>query len=668
MVGAPGEQRVATRLPSGHDGLPSIDDTTSAQLGPPTAARAAEPTADDLVSDDDDEDEPEEHTVQQAMPPAVAAAAAAAAAKPRIPVVPSRPPSQPTHTPAAAAPSSSRPKADVEEDDEPLEDSITATAPRLNSANLMDAAISGRGVPVTVPGRVEIRTLEDDDDDAGIKTEVRSRPDLPPPPADVPVTLRASGPPAPRPAAGRPPEAAPPIEPELDPDGPDDDGVTTQAVAPRVGSVPDIGASLLASAKPSADAAVHSAIAPTLASSNLATAKADDEEGDELLTRPGLGGELEPPTRPGVEGATEPPTRPGLEPPTGKVERKADPGYANDQDDDASVTSRAPNLEPYGDDSVTTQAPNVPIELIHAAIKSADAVSDGSLDDTSAATTQKVKKPVRPGAASPADEEAESITTQAPGHVTNMLRVIASGSSPELDKGKGALPIEDEDEGPENRTAVMANAPLKRIIQEVDSSSRLPAIRPTGGPLVHGPMGAAAPRLEPSSESGLRVARSGSGSDERASLGQLMAAGDARGSLGLPAASPMSEGMMSAASDGRGHDMGPMHVQPSLHDVDLGKGPRYGLLVAVVAVISFVVPVTLFVVLRRGSEPVTQETPSEPVSEVAKPSTAARGKAPRGRNGLTIVPSAAASAPPSAAPSSSASGKPGAKTPPFGRR
>jgi hypothetical protein len=287
------------------------------------------------------------------------------------------------------------------------------------------------------------------------------------------------------------------------------------------------------------------------------------------------------------------------------------------------------------------------------------------LDDTSADTTQKVRKPVRPAPASPADEEAESITTQAPGHVTNMLRVIASGSSPEIPRGKVVAPLEDDDEGPENRTAVMANAPLKRVIQEVESSARLPAIRPTGGPLSHGPMGAAAPRLEPSSESGLRVARSGSGSDERASLGQLMAA-DARHSGAHAASAPMSEGAMSAASDSRGHgaDMSAPHLQPSLHDVDLGKGPSYGLLVAIVAVISIAVPLTLFVVLRHGAEPVAaQDPPSEPVSEVAKPS-AARGKALRGKNGLTIVPSASASATPASAPS----GKPGTKGTPPGKR
>jgi hypothetical protein len=661
MVGAPGEQRVATRLPTGHDAEAPPDDTTSAQLRPLAAPPAEALRAGDLASDD--EAEPEERTMQQAVPPTVAAAVAATP-RAAAPVVPAKPTSKPRPVSAPIgrakdAVADAKARAD-DDDDEPLEDSITATAPRLNAATLMDAAQSGRGVPLSIPGRVEIRTLEEDDDEEGDKTEVRARPGQAV--FDVPLTLRgAAALPAPRPAAGRPPDAAPEIDAEPD-DGPDDDGPTTQAAAPRLGSVPDIGAPILVATKTrAADAVAVSQPVPTQHAAQLAgvrlpaspkaviveeapTRPGVPDEPDDLLTRPGVASELEPATHPGLGGASE-------------------------RDDDLSVTSRAPNAEPYGDDSVTTQAPNVPVELIHAAIKAAEvATADGSLDDTSAATTKKVRKPARPGA-SPADEEAESITTQAPGHVTNMLRVIASGSSPDLGKDKAAAAIEDDDDEPENRTAVMANAPLKRVIQEVESAARLPAIRPTGGPLSHGPMGAAAPRLEPSSESGLRVARTGSSSNERASLGQLMAAGDARGSLGMPAA-PLSDGAMSAANDSRGHlDLGPLQVHPSMHDADLGKGPSYGLLVAIVAFISIAVPVTLFVVLRHGADPAAaQEAPSEPVSEVAKPS-AARGKAPRGRNGLTILPSASVSAapPPPPPPSSSASGKPGPK-PPFGKR
>ena len=654
MVGAAAE-RVAVRVPTGHDGHVPADDTTSALIAAPAAPP---PPSGGLSGEDlesDEEQEPEERTVQQTVPALVAAAAIAAAAATRArgaaPFAPTKPSNKPV--PGLAAPSVMREpaKTDAEDlgDDDPIEDSITATAPRLNAANLMAAAQSGHGVPISIPGRVEIRTLDDDDDDLGDKTEVRAR-------VEVPVALRAaSALPAPRPAAGRPPE----IEPEPDPDGgPDDDGVTTQAAAPRVGSVPDIGPP------------VRAPLPSTTSADEPPTRPGIVDEGDELLTRPGLGAESEPATRPGLEGSSEPATQPGLvEAPTGKVERNGDSaGYANDQDEDESVTARgAPGAEPYVDDSITTQAPNVPPEILHAAIKAAEAA--GALDDTSASSTQKVKKPARTGS-SPADEEAESITTQAPGLVTNMLRVIASGSSPELAKGTAAAPIDDDD-GPENRTAVMANAPLKRVIADVESNARLPAIRPTGGPLSHGPMGAAAPRLEPSSASGLRVARTGSGSNERASLGQLISA-DARHSGALPASAALAEG--GAQLDSRGHgpaDMSMQNVQPSLHDVDLNKGPSYGLLVAIVAMVSLAVPVILFVVLRHGSDsdPVEIVAPSEPVSEIARPGLA-RGKAPRGKNGLTVVPSATASTPatPSASPSASASSKPGSRGLPPGKR
>ena len=662
MVGAAGEQRVATRVPSSHDSEP--DDTTSAQIvAPALPPDIDELSEDDLDESDDGDDEPEERTVQQAIPATVASAALAAAAKARSapPLAPTKPSNQPVSLPPAppppptlASPTAVRDAAKtdaadlVDEDDDPIEDSITATAPRLNAAHLMDAAQSGYGVPVSVPGRVEIRTIEEDDE--ADKTEVRTRPGqgfL-----DVPVGLRAGAPlPVPRPAAGRPPEPQPaPDGP--DGDGPGDDGVTSQGPAPRVGSVPDIGAPLRGS-----DRRVVAAQKSDVAD-GPPTRPGVEGEPDEPLTRPGLGGESEPPTRPGLEEIGEVATKTDVrEPPPGTLDGVSTlTGYANDEDDDESVTTRS-SAEPYADDSVTTQAPNVPIEMLHAAIKAADAaaVAAGVLDDTGADTTQKVRKPIRQGS-SPADGEAESITSQAPGLVTNMLRVIASGSSPELASAKIA-PIDDEDDAPQNRTAIMANAPLQRVINEVDSVARLPAIRPTGGPLSHGPMGAAAPRLDPSSESGLRVARSGAASDERASLGHVIAV-DARHSGALRASGPLA-------------DMSEQHLQPSLHDVDLGKGPSYGLLVAIVAVVSLVVPLILFLVLRHGSESEAAPpvTPSEPVSEIAKPG-AARGKSLRGKNGQTIVPSATATAsappPPSAVPSMAPSAKPGPKGP-FGK-
>src|SRR5205085_11056208 len=101
-----------------------------------------------------------------------------------------------------------------------------------------------------------------------------------------------------------------------------------------------------------------------------------------------------------------------------------------------------------------------------------------------------------------AEDEQDSITAAAPGHLTNMLRVIASptASDPGADD-------EDYDEDPlQAHTQVMLNAPVK--------------------PVHHGRRGgaSAAAKLEPTSESGLRVANGHDANGvtgDRASLGAL---------------------------------------------------------------------------------------------------------------------------------------------------
>jgi hypothetical protein len=545
---------------------------------------------------------------------------------------------------------------DLTDDADPLDDSITATAPRLDHANLMDAARAG--VPVVIPGSIEIRTVDTEDDSLD-ETEIRTLPGTSP--LQVPPTLRDSAP-APRPAAGMPP-------PSRESRENDDDGITTRAVAPGMsGPASKPPATRLSGAMPRAASPRPAAGMPFR-----------PEVAHEPPTRPGapsaVDGADEPATRPGVEGVDEPATRPGVaesptrpgtpDPETAERLKRVEvvKGYAN-EDDDESVTARSKVPETYDEEeSVTTQAPAVPPSVIEAAISTApQGVGDAMLDDGTDGTTQRVKKTREAALSSPADSEAESITTQAPGPLTNILRVIASGSSPGLEKD-AALPSLDDDEPPENRTAVMANAPLKRVIAELASQSALPAIRPTGGPLIHG---AAAPRLEPSSESGLRVARSAQ--VDRASLRALGLAGDrkARSSgVGPHANALASDGSISASRD-RAHDgIFPVQVQPSVHDVDLGKGPRYGLLVAIVGVISIAVPVTLFYFLHHASDgPGAVGTPAEPASEIEM-HDGTRVKAIRGKNGQLTAPSASPSSSPSASPSSSS--KPGGRGFPFRR-
>lgn len=722
MTGAPGERRVEHAL------LPPIEasdgeDTTTAEAGPPAARRDDPGVPDADAAGEVDPHDQEDRTVQQLVEPQPRAPAPVpAAGTPASALLSSTQPSGGLAPAPAAASITQTNETEIEPEDitddiaddddddgEHLEDSITATAPRISHSNLMEAAQSGHGVPIAIPGSVEIRTVEHDD--LLDETEVRTRPGHSP--LQIPATLRgspapmhgSSEPPAPpRPAAGRPPS----ISPDTENDDDDDDGVTTESLAPAVGSVPDLGMPLpiapaaatlrasdtapqsrgpatQASASGSRSASAQRAVSPRPA----AGMPFQPDVVDEPPTRPGVEGALdgadELATRPGVEGLEEPATRPGLgesptrpgapDPETAKrldVKRiDVSNSYANEDDEDESVTTRARVGEPYEekDESVTTQAPAVPPSIIEAAIRAPRGVANAMLDDGTDGTdgtTQRVKKTREADPASPADGEAESITTEAPGPLTNILRVIASGSSPSLGSDPALSPL-DEDELPENRTAVMMNAPIKRVIAEHASASALPAIRPTGGPILHGPQGSAAPRLEPSSESGLRVARAGG--VDRASLGALGIVGDAsahpnarNSGIGMAANALASDGSISAPMD-RAHMSGeqgifPGQVQPSVHDVDLGKGPRYGLLVAIVAVISIIVPVTLFVWLRHPTEELVPGVPTEPASEIEK-HDGARVKAVRGRNGQMIAPpaSASTSAGPSSAPSTKAGGR-----------
>jgi hypothetical protein len=123
---------------------------------------------------------------------------------------------------------------------------------------------------------------------------------------------------------------------------------------------------------------------------------------------------------------------------------------------------------------------------------------------------------------------------------------------------------------------------------------------------------------------------------ERGSLGMAGAAHDGRQPGIARSAAGTGDGAMALPTF-------PHEAQPHPHDSASGKGPRYGLLVGIVAVISLLVPVTLFVALNRSSEASPPGAPSEPVREIQK-SDAPRTKAERGKNGVTVSPSASASA------------------------
>jgi len=612
-------------------------------------------------------------------------------------------------------------------DDDELEDSVTTTAPRVPHSNL---AIPGSVLIRTVEDD------DDMQDETEVKTLANLPPDLQKVlknarMQDANAPQRSQPPPPPRPAAGVParpatgpmpvsaavatlpsrvdepaaatipqteplPPAAIPTEldsDELADDEDDEDEVlpadeeapTAQSLAPRVGSMPDsvVG-------PPSPIAAVPKDVPPTSRASAIdpdtskstvseavAAAMIAAGESDEPETRPGLGGDAsatdDPPTRPGL---VDPPTRPGLgEPPTHprSVDGKSSP----------RIDVR-PAAETDHDDSITTQAPKHASDLIAAAIAKVTgprASDDDDDDDSTEGTTTKVKRSKLPAAPPPAagappptskepplpaDEESESITTQAPGPLTNMLRVIAADRT-SVPEGQAI----EEQEPEENRTAVMANAPLIRAAEaHQQQNGRSPLSVPTQ--LGLGPRAVAAQQLNPTSESGLRVARPGSGSGERISTAAMNAAPT---SPIDPRISGIGPSASARGADGGLHGLAhantelafpqmsgpPPAQQPSMHDVPVGKSPSYGPLVAIVAIVSFVVPITLFLALRGNDAEPKPGTPNEASSDFQKLDAPSRTKADKNKKS----PDAAGSA--SATPSASASSK-GPNRFPFNRR
>lgn len=532
---------------------------SSVELKAAVAAERAAPSA----APDTEEDE-EDRTVQ-ASAPASTKAPVAAPAQAAPPAPPSRPGPPRPGPPRAGSSSSvaakparapSRPEpppADADEGDE-LDDSITATAPR----------VPGTPLGLGVPGKVEIRTMNSDDltDETEVATMTGSAEALlaaaeramqaqaqasddddddgPTTQAVAPVAAEARA----RGAAASPPS------PVADDD--DDDGDTTQALAPRVGSTPDLV--------------------------RISTKSLIEEAGPhEISTRPGVGS--------GNTLTGDLPTKPG-------VGRSA-PAAEDD----------------YADDSVTTQAP-----LGTAALEALETNDIPTMDglpkrDDTDATTQKKSKPP----ASPADGEPESVTAQAP-NLTNMLRVIASDR-------QSAIEPDDEDQLPENKTAVMAQAPMKQLKQ--------PGTLQGMGP-VHVP-----PRQQPTSESAMRVAVADPMQGDKASLGAIFGA-----DMHVSRAS-----FDGGASDGRMRALAEPAFPPPplLHDEDglPPRTPQYGLLVGVVAIISLAVPVTLYLYLSHASDDLGPPRAPAQVApdfvghgEIARPKASPKGAASSKRSPL----------------------------------
>lgn len=286
-------------------------------------------------------------------------------------------------------------------------------------------------------------------------------------------------------------------------------------------------------------------------------------------------------------------------------------------DTEESITTRGPPVD-LDDDSITSLGPPL---ARSSAVPARISPLDGAI---------ALPESGRPGRM-PGTEDDSVVTAEAPAPLTNMLRVIASDRTT-----RG-----DEEEV--NRTAVMSNAPYRGVL-DASGSGAVAAVAPASHPPHHvigggASMGglAVAATLHaglPASDSGLRVAQSPqSGSGER----NVGAGLSTNGTLAVPRDAP--SGSLSDSFPGPGGG------EPSLHDVDF-RGPRYGLIVAVVASVSVLVPVILFFMLHQAPEDAPdahRAVASQPAADLVKRDDGVRG---RDRAKTAPSPSSSSSPPP----------------------
>ncbi len=559
----------------------------------------------------------------------------------------------PTTEPSAGAPA---PPSTPELEADAQDDSITATAPapRVTPSQAASTGVTVPLPPLSVPGAVKIRTLGvDDADDPMDETEVRT---LVTQPSEAVATALANAT-KPLPAAGRPPPSAgPPTSSSPSPtvasaraedvgeaDEPDD-SVTTQAPSP-LSRIPTDDEPKTSPPMKLSPAGVR----PQAASTTQEQAAPDED--DEPKTSPPLAAPI---------------------PAAGR--RPSDPGdfYANSDDSEDSVTTRGPALNPeeYEDDSVTAQGPvtRAPTQQSPALLAALELPP--SLEEGTEGTTKKVAKrnqiipktllsPAAPEEL-PADTEKGSITAEAPGPLTNMLRVIAT---PGDDSGSGAI-VKDDDLEEENKTAVMLGAPVKPGAPAGSSRGLRAATQLSSGSGGGGGARAAAiaDLREPSSDSGLRVARAEEPSGDHASLDALFGVNGAKHDSGVGPALVDHGSANMKSRDGSpspfantekafppmnmpgsashipvpGNGAAALDARASAHNLDFAatlKKPRYGLLVGFVAVLSITIPLVLFLWLKSAGENAMARTPSEVVSDPVPRGDPARAKGKPGASG-----------------------------------
>jgi hypothetical protein len=464
--------------------------------------------------------------------------------------------------------------------------------------------------------------------------------------APPPVTRPAAGfePPPPMP----PPPPPPPKRDESTEAEASDDSITATAPVPRVNApAPSLPLTVpgsvqireLSEAVEGDETEVRTVVTASTAAASASAPRPPppeddageaDEADDSVTTQapsPVAGGRLPDEDEP----ETSPPMLAPPSPSAGRIAataaRGAD-GPKGDAYDDESVATRGPVIGEY-DDSVTAQAP-----VTRASAQLPAALQHPPTFDETDGTTKRVAKhdqvPLAPGLDARADADPGSVTSEAP-H-PNMVRVLSVPTT-----GLEGDPLDDS---AEVRTAVMIHAPPRPAGAAPSGASRVaraPVI--ASGPLGGGLAAIADLRSdlrEPASDSGLRVARAEAPSGDHASLGAIMA-GTAlgpteradRGSGPGPVDSALREaprmnpyGSLDQAAFGP--TRGP---QPSQREPDFagGKKPRYGLVVGVVAVLSFAIPLLLFLWLHSNA--VIEVLPREP-AEVA-PDPVRRADTPR---------------------------------------
>lgn len=312
------------------------------------------------------------------------------------------------------------------------------------------------------------------------------------------------------------------------------------------------------------------------------------------------------------EPKTSPPM---LAPPIPAAGRRAEviTAQAPDDDEDAyeadeSVTTRGPAVD-FPDDSAITQAPIT--SPAPGTTKLPTALGSAPLFEETDGTTKKVAR------RKTADDQP-SVTSEAPaGHLTNMLRVIAGGE----------VEAEDDDDSTENRTAVMANAPVKPMSSgAVRAAPRFPVISPLGGGRNAAIADLRSELREPSSDSGLRVARAEAPSGDHASVRALFVGTALDGAR----TNEIAQGAL--PEEAQPNPFAATVVAPPARDPrDLSvnaKKPRYGLVVGIVATLSFAIPLLLFLWLQAGAA-----TPPPRERAEAVPELTPREDPPRSRAG-----------------------------------